>query len=177
MVLWKLKIDTNNMQKPIKPIKPLKHAGPPSDIESVERVVMLDNTRKVVLLSPEQHEKYNKDEGMMQWEVDGLDNFSERKKYSDVLKFKAALPLEVEDFEFGNNVNSDGYYECTTITYKVPKNEIQYQNELDEYNNRFSVYGNQLKEYEKKMAVYDVWKKQQKIEKLKDELDKYEKTP
>lgn len=164
------------MQKPVKPVKPLKHAGPPSNVQSVERVVMLDGAKKIVLLSPDQHEAYNEEEGMIQWEVDGLENFGEWTRYSDVIKFKAALPPEVEDFSFGNNVNSDGYYECTVIEYKVPKNEVQYQKELNDYNNRFSVYGNKLKEYEKKMAVYDVWKKQQKIEKLKGELEKIEKT-
>jgi hypothetical protein len=158
------------MDKPLKPKKPLKHENKPTETETIEKIVMLDNKNNVCLLSLKDYEKEVDDEP--QWMIDGLDNFGEGLKYSDVLKFKNLLPPEIEDFTIEESTNCDGYYEYTYLTYKEKKNPEQYQKESCAFDNRFKKYESDLKRYEEKLKIYEEFKRKEKLEKLQKELAK-----
>lgn len=161
------------MNKPLAPKKPLKHSSPPSEFETIEKVVMFNyKTKELVLVNIDYREKSNEEEGMSQYEVDGLENFGERLKYSDVIKFKNLLPQEVEDFTIEEQTNRDGYHEYTYLTYKVKKHAAKYQKELEDFNNRFLQFDKEYKIYQNKLKEYEEIKKQNKILKLKEELEK-----
>lgn len=160
-----------NIPKP--PKKPLKHASPPSEMETVRVVVMVDyNTKELVLVSEDYRNSVNAEKNVVQFELDNLDNFGEGIKYSDVLRFKALLPPEIEDFEIEEMVNNDGYYEYTYLVYQRKKKLEQYQVECAIYNTRFETYDKARKRYEEKMLEYESWKKEQKKAKLEEQLKK-----
>lgn len=165
------------MQKPNRPIKPLKHAAPPSEFDTISLVAMFKYETKELVLKPEEYlEDYNGIEGMPQYEYDNLDKYNgQTLKYSDILKIKNLLPPDIEDFTVGTEINEDGDYDYTIIRYKIKKNQEQYQNQLKNFNNRFEKYEKELAAYRAKMRVYNEWAKEQRIEKLKKELQEAQK--
>lgn len=161
------------MEKPKAPKKPLKYSNPPNDFETIEKIVMVNyKTKELVLVDEEYRNKVNKDKDCLQYEIDGLEDFGESLKYSDVIKFKFLLPPEVEDFSIEENANDDGYYEYTCLVYQQKKRLEQYQVECAIYNTRFEIYDKARKRYEEKMLEYESWKKEQKKAKLEEELKK-----
>lgn len=161
------------MNKPNPPPKPSKRTSPPSETETIRIVVMVNyKNKELVLVSEDYRNSVNKEENVAQFELDNLDNFGERIKYSDVLRFKALLPPEIEDFEIEEVVNDDGYYEYTYLVYQQKKKLEQYQVECAIYNTRFETYDKARKEYEEKMLEYESWKKEQKRAKLEEKLKK-----
>lgn len=160
------------MNRPLKPRKPLKSAIIPRESEIIIKVVMVDENKNIVLLTRERLEEVNEQEQAMQYELNCYDNFGERIRYSDILKFKKILPSDIDDFNFYNYANCDGYYEYTVVEYEQKKPEDQYRRELEDFNNRFKKYEIELLEWEKKNDEYLNWAREQKKIKLTQELSK-----
>lgn len=163
------------MNKPIKPQKPSKNDNPPADYELVEKVIMTNfKTKEIVLLSIEEHEKVNPGEDWPAWEAENLETKTDRLTYKEIVQIKNILGDKIEDFYLENEMY-DGYIQCIVVGYKQLKPPEQYQKELKKFNNRFTIYEQKLQDYAAELNDYEMFKKKEKIARLKKELEKINK--
>lgn len=171
------------MKRPKKPKRPLKSEPEPGKMETHVRYVYEragTHDTEYALLRPDEcapPEDLPSEEDHEEWWYDFYDKYSTVTfpvVVSALTDLQHQLPQEVGlDFTL-EPVNDDGYTVCLELKYELPVPQDVYEARYKKWETRFDRYEEELKVWEAEMAKYEEYKKQQKIDKLKKEIEKLE---
>jgi hypothetical protein len=175
------------MKKPVKPKKPLTTSSPPTEVITIRKLLLFDeSSKKWIAVDHISHPEiftfetnYIRDgEAIKEINNELCPNWDELGDYEynfeNGLSYKQyqriAYDLHLSDFTISQAHNEDGYYIHSIVEYSAA--DPEYKTKLEKYNNRFNLYAEALKVYEVELAKYEDYRKEKRREKLEKELQK-----
>ena len=147
------------MKKPIKPKKPIKSDKPPSE-KTVSNFYLCKENGKFFVEEVEYYAGGS-------WRDSMGTLFTNHLSHTTVQKIYELMGRR--DFNIDPLIIWDGCMEGWILSYT--DENLNYEQDLKEYQSRFDNYESLVEVYNHDMVKYNIWKKEQEIEKLKEQIN------